>query len=325
MANETNLDNSAEDRTIEALLDIIKQANSPEVWEAQTILLRRLALQGDVVGSRVPAPRNISEIGGYLNLLAELQQFDMRAQVLAGILGVAGPNPPLGWLPTKPPLSFISHTNNRPDGPSQPSIPLTFAVRSDFSEAILSALKTLKDQGCALPLLAPVPSLSEITSSHPPTDLLPYLGRALYLVPAAALHDPAADPLALARPTGTAEPYRIVARVLAAGQVAVAPADWDVLKCDSSSCAPMAVTGGQFVPVAPALAAAGFYPASPLPEPVTETSTAWARFTNITGLMAGVTKLGDELYRLYRPQDIAGSLLAEALYWVWDGKTFAQP
>ena len=50
-----------------------------------------LALQGDVIQSRIPAPRNITEIGGYLNLLQTLGQAEMRTQTLAGALGVAGP------------------------------------------------------------------------------------------------------------------------------------------------------------------------------------------------------------------------------------------
>jgi hypothetical protein len=53
-------------------------------------------------------------------------------QALAGALGVAGPNPPLGWITNAMPLSFITLTNDRPAGPAQLGIPLTIAVRSDF-------------------------------------------------------------------------------------------------------------------------------------------------------------------------------------------------
>jgi len=325
MANSSDLDGAAENQTIAALLDIIKQANRPEIWEAQTILLRRLALQGDVVGSRVPAPRNISEIGGYVNLLTDLQKPEMRDQVLAGILGVAGSNPPLGWELKKPPLSFVSLVNDRPDCPSQPSIPLTFVVRSNLVAPMLDAQRTLRDQGCAMPLLMSLPPLPEASTGFLPSDFLPYIGRTLDLVPATALRDPATDPLALARPTGSAEPYRIVARVIAPGPVAVAAVAWDVLKCDASSCAPVTVANGQYVEVAPVLAVAGFYPASPLPVPSTVTSTAWARFRNVTELVVGVTKLGDELFQLYRSQDIVESSFAGALHWVWDGIAFVHP
>ena len=47
------------------------------------------------MGSRIPPPRNVSEIGGYFNLLSSLNETTMREQALAGILGVAGPAQPL--------------------------------------------------------------------------------------------------------------------------------------------------------------------------------------------------------------------------------------
>jgi len=63
-----------EEQAVAALLDVIKTASSPEIAQAQSLLLRRLALEGDVVGSRIPAPRNITEIGGYINLLGDLEK-----------------------------------------------------------------------------------------------------------------------------------------------------------------------------------------------------------------------------------------------------------
>ncbi len=101
---------------VASLLGILQGATSPDAMEAQNILLRRLALQGDVVPSRVPAPRNITEIGGYFNLLQTLQQPDMLSQVLAAILGVAGPTPALGWISNNQPLAFLQMTNDRPAG-----------------------------------------------------------------------------------------------------------------------------------------------------------------------------------------------------------------
>ncbi|HPI74898.1 MAG TPA: hypothetical protein PLZ01_15900, partial [bacterium] len=102
MANTDTVADPTATNFFESLLELFQQAHNPDLCEAQNILLRRLALQGDVVGSRVPAPQNITEIGGYLNLLRESKQEEMLAQVLAGILGVAGPNPPLGWTPPRP-------------------------------------------------------------------------------------------------------------------------------------------------------------------------------------------------------------------------------
>ena len=316
----------AASRMLDTLLSIITSASSQDAFEAQTILLRRLALQGDVIASRVPAPRNISEIGGYINLLETLGQTEMRSQMLAGILGVAGPNPPLGWLAAKPLLCFVSLINDRPAGAAEPSIPLAFNVRSDFRPALQSALTMLHDRGCALPFLSniyPLPVAS--TGNLPPDDVLPYLGRTLDIVPAAALRDPAQDPLALVRPQGSTEPFKIAARVLNGGTVTVLPANWDAQKCDANQCTPVPINNGKYVPIDSILAAAGFYPASPPPQPASLFSTTWARFMNVTGLVAGLTTVGSELRLLYPVTEIAASAFASRLDWVWDGTRFVRP
>ena len=59
---------------VQSLLTMAQAATSPDAIEAQNMLLRRMALEGDVVGSRIPPPRNISEIGGYINLLGNAQR-----------------------------------------------------------------------------------------------------------------------------------------------------------------------------------------------------------------------------------------------------------
>jgi len=327
MADITTTDTgSLEERAVGALIDIIKQGNSPDVAQAQAIMLRRLALQGDVVSSRVPAPKNITEIGGYINLFGTLKQPEMRAQMLAGIVGVAGPTPPLGWLQSGPALSWTTIANDRPDGAAQATIPLAISVRSDFVASLQAALKTLHDQGAQLPLMSTQKSLPQnIAGATPPDDTLPYLARTIAVVPSAALVDPDADSLALAR-QGT-NPYQIVARVLSPGTVPVASAAWDALKCDATTCTSVpAPSGGRaYVPVAPVLAAAGFYPTSPLPQPAKNTDLTWTRFNNVTGLVAGSTLLGDELSMLYSAADIAGSIFAGRLYYVWNGTTFVAP
>ena len=308
---------SPELRVVDALMELVKAANSPEVLQAQTIMLRRLALQGDVISSRIPAPRNITEIGGYINLLETLQQPEARSQMLAGILGVAGPNPPLGWIATGPPLSLLQLSNDRPAGPSQASIPLSFAVRSDFAPALDAARTALHNQGALLPLLAPFKPLPPaVAGVDPPSDVLPWLGRVLQVVPATALVDADADPMALARTNGTTDPFAIVARSTTA-----TAASWDAIECTATACTTVQ-TNSAFVAVAPALAVAGFYPASPLPQPTNNESVDWATFRNVTGLVIGVTTLGDELSLIYSPTDILASGFAPRLGWTWNGTTF---
>src|SRR4051812_29569459 len=91
-------------KIIDTLAAIVDKSLSADALEAQTLLLRRLALEGDVIPSRIPAPRNITEIGGYLNLLATLGETGTRSQVLSSVLGVAGTNPAAGWISTAPPV-----------------------------------------------------------------------------------------------------------------------------------------------------------------------------------------------------------------------------
>lgn len=78
-----------------------------------------------------------------------------------------------------------------------------------------------------------------------------------------------------------------------------------------------------YVFIGPTLANAGFYPAFPVPIPANTTATAWPFLTNTTGLIAGVTRLGDELSLLYRQDQIAASVFASMLNWTWNGTSFA--
>ena len=84
---------TAIDGVLAALTEVIRSSTSPEVQEVQLMLLRRLALEGSVIPSRIPAPRNITEIGGYLNQLTTLGLDDMRTQMLGSVLGLAAPMP----------------------------------------------------------------------------------------------------------------------------------------------------------------------------------------------------------------------------------------
>lgn len=306
-----------------SLMTMLQTATSPDALEAQSILLRRLALEGDIIPSRVPAPRNITEIGGYLNLLGTLHEPAMREQTLAGILGVAGPTTPLGWTGTIP-LTMVPLTNDRPAGPAQPAIPLTFFVRSDFATPTNAALTFLHQRGCTLPLASQAPRLpAGMPGITPPADVLPFLGRTLDIVGAAALNNPATDPIALVKPQGSATPFQIASNVIGAGSVTVTPAAFDAVKCNATTCSTVTLASQSLVDVGPVLANAGFYPGTPLAQPANAADAAWTHFTNVTGLVAGTTKLGDELGLLYDAPTIAGSVFAGALDWVWNGTAFA--
>ena len=309
---------------VNSLLGVLTSATSPDAVEAQNIIMRRIALEGDVIGSRVPPPRNITEIGGYVNLLTSLKEKAMREQVLAGILGVAGPNPPLGWISNTQPLAMVDITNDRPASPAQPTIPLSVLVRSDFVTAVKAAFAAVHQYGATIPFASP-PAIQlpmAVPGAALPAGILRYLGRELDLAPAAALAAPGTDPLAIVRPAGSADPWQVAARVLTAAPATVTPADYDAIQCTPVSSSTVKLTQASLVPLEPVLASAGFYPASPLPLPANSSQTAWATFSNVTGLVAGVTRLGDELSLLYNAETIAGSVFAPVVDWVWNGSAF---
>lgn len=317
---------TAEDRAIDALTKILEQAISPEMTEAQQIILRRLATAGDLFPSRIPAPLNISEVGGYLNLVATDPV--LRAQVLASALGVAGPNPTPGFDPTLPPLYFVSRANDRPEGAAQAATPVQIRVRNDFAGPFATALATIHDLGATLPVLATDAALPPVALGvEPPTDLLPYLGRVLSLVPGAALHDPAIDPLAVGQ-RGGAGPQLAAARQLDASAPqagTVVSEAWGMWTCTATACTQSTVTDA-FVELSPILSGAGWTQATPLSPPASSTDQqGWNRWTNVTGLVAGQTTVGDELRLLYSAGQISASSVRERQDWIWDGTAFVAP
>jgi hypothetical protein len=308
---------------VQTLIGLVQSAASPDALEAQNMILRRMALEGDVIGSRIPPPRNISEIGGYLNLLGTLNENAMRGQALAGILGVAGPAVPLGWISNDLPLSMVAVSNDRPSVAAQASFPLSVLVRSDFVAGVQAAFSTLHGYGAALPLTGPSVVLLPLggTGATIPMPILFYLGRTLMIAPSAALTNPSSDPVAVVTSDGVN--YYTASQVLNPAIYPTPPADLDALQCTPTSSTTIQLSQVDFVPIAPFFEVAGYYPPSPLPPPVNSTQTSWAWMTNTTGLVAGVTRLGDDLALLYRPDQIAASAFAAMLNWTWNGRAFA--
>jgi hypothetical protein len=309
---------------IDALVDALRSATSPEMMQAQLILARRLALEGDVFPARVPPPLNITQVGGYLNLLETLDQPELRAQVLAATLGVAGPNPTPGWLPTAPPLYFVDRPNDRPSGSHQSAIPVSFSIRSDFAPAFDAAVKAIHDRGCTLPVQSRPLLLPAATASPTPDDMLTAIGRTLDLVPSAALNDPGADPIAVGHLDGTTDPDEVCARQLdgtAPDAGDVTEQSWAAWSCTSTACT-NAAAPRKLMPLAPTLNAAGWYQAAIVAPTSLRVPGNWAHWTNVTGLVAGVTRYGDELQLIYTGDQIAASTLRERLHWTWDGSAF---
>jgi hypothetical protein len=321
--------NSVAGRVLDALVEVLKSSTTPDALQAQQLLLRRLALEGDVVPSRIPAPKNITEIGGYINLLQALNMPELRAQMLAAILGVAGPAPAPGLTPQGLPLFDVLRANDRPAGAQQATFQTQFSIRNDFASAFDQALKTIHEAGCVLPLFSPLPGLPPAAPTPPaPTDLLRFLGRTLDLAPSAALIDPDADALAVARPQGSGPAdLEVVARQVdaaapQAGSVTAQP--WIAWQCDANQCTET-TANRTYLRLTPILNSAGWYQPKPTPPSKLSAPGTWARWTNITGLIAGITTYGDELRLRHTSSEIAASSLRDLLDWVWNGTAFVAP
>jgi hypothetical protein len=197
-------------------------------------------------------------------------------------------------------------------------------VRSDFVGPLRAAQQTLHDRGCTLPLVSGplgLPPASSLISG--PLEPLDYIGRTLRIASGVALSAPATDPIVLARTAGSSDPYQIAARSLTAGTVAVPAANYDALQVSDTGVTTVALTAASLVMLSPILAAAGFSPASPLPQPTATERTNWTRLANTGGLVSGTTKLGEELRLLHSPTEIAGSAFSGMLNWTWSGSAFA--
>lgn len=324
--NAANNTGKAEDQALATLLEILRASTSKEFLRTQQILAQRLALTGSVIPSRIPAPQNITEIGGYFNLLENLEETELRSQILASILGVAGPNPTSSLLAPTPVLFFTSRQNDRPEVPQQATIPLNFTIRSDFATAFDAALKEIHDHGCRLPVLSTVRLLPTNAINDSPTnvDFLNILGRRLQLMPTIALANPDVDALALARLTAGGDQQVVTRQLDATAPKAgdVTTASWIAWQCNANSCTES--TGDRiYLPLTPILNTAGWYQnaAPEVPESLAEPGN-WFHWVNISGLLPGNTRLGDELRLLYQESEIVASPLREHLDKIWNGSTF---
>lgn len=65
---------------------LLEQETSPEMMNTKMRILERIANETDIKPARIPAPLNITEIGGYYNLLKKDEK--LRQQMLASVLGL---------------------------------------------------------------------------------------------------------------------------------------------------------------------------------------------------------------------------------------------
>lgn len=72
------------------IADILAQETTEEVKSLKLRALQRIVEETDVRPTRIPAPLNITELGGYYNLLAKLEKekIEMRIKLIASALGL---------------------------------------------------------------------------------------------------------------------------------------------------------------------------------------------------------------------------------------------
>lgn len=307
----------------QALAALIQGAASPAVQEAQVLLLRRLALEGSVLPSRIPAPANITEFGGYLNLLAGTDMAALRTSALASALGLASPAA-VTWDDAPPPLGLSPVGNDRSAIPNGAGMALAVPMRADIATAWRDAvLPRLAGLGATLPLWAPPVRLPAPDPAAARANPLLALGRVVWIAPEAALGDPDNDRILLGRKD--TEPADTLAPVLRVGGGAgIAPEAFNALAWDETAqvAVQRAIGPVATVSVASVVALAGFEtPAAGVP-PLTRNDLGWARLTNRAGLLSGVTTLGEELALVWSPREIARSAFATRLQEVWSGTAF---
>ena len=67
---------------------LLENETSPESLAIKNLIIKRIALEGDVKPARIPAPLNITQIGGYINLMEQLNLTKLQERTLTSILGL---------------------------------------------------------------------------------------------------------------------------------------------------------------------------------------------------------------------------------------------
>ena len=70
------------------LVKLLENETSSEILAIKNLILKRIALEGDVKPARIPAPLNITQIGGYMNLMEQLNLSKLQERTLTSILGL---------------------------------------------------------------------------------------------------------------------------------------------------------------------------------------------------------------------------------------------
>ena len=307
---------ATENEVCNALLEIIKQESSPDIIKAKNLLLRRMAEEERMIPSRIPAPINISEIGGYINLLEKHSHGDLSYKMLASVLGVPISEYSSATFDREPILFFSTVLADRPACPQVSSLPLSFTMRIDFLQAFNPILATARALGGAIPICCepmPLPGLSE---SVPMGDsALRIVGRTLELAPTAAFLDPASDPIVVEK-SNSGGNIRVLLRIKEGARSSVSA--YKILE----ETVELVETTGIFVSADELLAKAGWYPLRRSDSGTIENLPSVLNYYNMTSLFKNRTTFGDDLRKLFSDSQISASSAREVLNAIWNGSEF---
>ena len=313
---------TTEDEFNQVLMEILRQEVSPEAVSAKNLMLRRLATENPVGISRIPAPMNITEIGGYLNLLEKLGHTDLQYGLLSSALGLPQKIPDIEFYDRVPVTFFSEFISDRPECRGVKSLPLTFFMRNDLSTVFSSSMQMLHKEGGYLPLLSPKPALPAVRTIPSETEMMAIIGRCMEIAPSAIakstkgnMASDTAKKETKSESTENEAKTNTAASTPATDQIIIAR-DGIYTRGGSISRTVMArfdgseaeITG-DLILVDPLLARAGWY-------------YNGEHLTNIAGLVKGRTTYGDELSRIYTGAQIAASGVRELASAVWNGNAF---
>ena len=86
-----------QDMIVKALTQLLNAETSEETLKYKNLILKRIAEESEVKPSRIPAPINITEVGGYYNLIEQIKtnsteldnkKVEMQLALIASALGL---------------------------------------------------------------------------------------------------------------------------------------------------------------------------------------------------------------------------------------------
>lgn len=86
-----------QDVLINAIAQLLNSESNEEAQQYKNLILKRIAEESEVKPTRIPSPLNITEVGGYYNLIEQIQtnstkleekKLEMQLSLIASALGL---------------------------------------------------------------------------------------------------------------------------------------------------------------------------------------------------------------------------------------------